>query len=96
MTRDEAIKALKAIEPQSRAMSVTGLYLYGSTARGEQRADSDLFVDYDTTSRFDILDLIDIKWLAERSTGGPVDLTTSHGLHPLLKPKVERDAVRVF
>ena len=54
-----------------------GLYLFGSTAREETTApsDLDLFIDYDLGSRFSLVDLVGIKQLLERRLGVPVDLT---------------------
>lgn len=44
MRRDEIISKLRAHEPELRAAGVTGLALFGSAARGEQRDDSDVDV----------------------------------------------------
>ncbi|MFH6781742.1 MULTISPECIES: hypothetical protein [Methylobacterium] len=32
----------------------------------------------------------------EAAVGGPVDYGMRSGLHPILRPQIERDAVRVF
>ncbi|MGC1778266.1 MAG: nucleotidyltransferase domain-containing protein [Xanthobacteraceae bacterium] len=44
MKRDEIISRLQAHEQELRAVGVTGLALFGSSARGEQRDDSDVDV----------------------------------------------------
>lgn len=44
MNRDDIIAALRAHEPELRAVGVRGLSLVGSAARGMQRADSDVDV----------------------------------------------------
>jgi len=44
MKRDEIIARLRAHERELRAAGVTGLALFGSAARGEQRDDSDIDV----------------------------------------------------
>ncbi|MGH6674639.1 MAG: nucleotidyltransferase family protein [Xanthobacteraceae bacterium] len=44
MKSDEIISKLRAHEHELRAAGVTGLALFGSAARGEQRADSDVDV----------------------------------------------------
>lgn len=49
MHRDEAIAKLKEHETELRQPGVEHLFLFGSTARGEARDDSDvdLFFDYE-------------------------------------------------
>jgi predicted nucleotidyltransferase len=49
MDRDAAIAKLKAHEAELKRLGVQSLYLFGSTARGEARDDSDvdLFFDYE-------------------------------------------------
>jgi len=44
MKSDEIISKLRAHEHELRAAGVTGLALFGSAARGEQREDSDIDV----------------------------------------------------
>jgi predicted nucleotidyltransferase len=82
----------------SKALGATSLYLFGSTARDETNAgsDLDLFVDYDPAGRFNALDLVDIKLLLESELGLEVDVTTRDSLHPMLREDIERSAVRVF
>lgn len=97
MTRDDAIKALKAIEPEARAMGVTGLFLYGSTARGEAGPDTDLdvFIDYDR----DCLhgwDILGVKHLLEERLPVPCDFNTRNGLARLMPYGIAADMVRVF
>jgi uncharacterized protein len=49
MDRETAISLLKAHEAELRRLGVQHLYLFGSTARGEARSDSDvdLFFDHE-------------------------------------------------
>jgi uncharacterized protein len=98
MRRQEAIDQLKAAAETVAGMGATGLYLYGSTARDKGKADSDLdlFVDYDPQSKFNALDLIGIKLFLEDRMGIEIDLTTSDGLHPRLRPVITQSAIRIF
>jgi uncharacterized protein len=98
MRRQEAIDRLKATSDAVVGMGATGLYLYGSTARDKGRDDSDLdlFVDYDPGSKFNALDLISIKLFLEDRLGIEVDLTTSDGIHPRLRPTITQSAIRIF
>jgi predicted nucleotidyltransferase len=72
--------------------------MFGSTARGEANAQSDidLFIDHDPRGRFNALDLVAAKRLLEQRLGVGVDLTTRKGLHPLIRKQVEAEATRVF
>ena len=79
-------------------MGATALYLFGSTARDERRSSSDLdlFIDYDPTRKFSLLELVGIKQLLEEKLAVEVDITTRNSLHPMLRRDIEQSAVRVF
>jgi predicted nucleotidyltransferase len=98
MKLDEARERLRNFAPAIQAMGATSLYLFGSTARDEPRAESDLdlFVDYDPAGRFNAFDLIGIKQFLEDELHSPVDITTRDGLHPMLREDIEKTAIRVF
>ncbi|MFH6782809.1 MULTISPECIES: nucleotidyltransferase family protein [Methylobacterium] len=98
MTQGDAISHLKAHADSVRAMGATALYLFGSTARNEARpvSDLDLFIDDDPESRFNGFDLVGIKLFLEDQLEKAVDVTTRDSLHPRLRERIERSAVRVF
>jgi len=98
MTRMEAISELRRHADAIKAMGATSLYLFGSTVRDEAtpESDLDLFIDYDPDSRFSLIDLVGIKLLLEERLGVEADVTTRGGLHPRLRDKIERSAVRIF
>jgi uncharacterized protein len=81
-----------------RAHGVRALYLFGSTARGMAHADSDvdIFIEAEQADRFNAFDLIDVKSILEKRLDAHVDLTTRDGLHPRLRPEIEREAIQVF
>ena len=98
MTRTDAISQLLRHADAIKAMGATSLYLFGSTARNEAAADSDLdlFLEYDPESRFSLIDLVGIKLFLEETLGIEADVTTRDSLHPMLKEKIERSAVQVL
>lgn len=98
MSRTEAIRILQQNADAVRGMGATALYLFGSTVREEAHrgSDLDLFIDYDRTRGFSLLDLVGIKQFLEEATAVDVDVTTRDSLHPMLKDDIERSAVRVF
>jgi predicted nucleotidyltransferase len=97
MERDEAISRLRAHEADLRRLGVQHLYLFGSTARGEARDDSDvdLFFDYER-GKFGLFELMDVQAYAARVLGRKTDIVTRDSLHKSLRPAIEASAARVF
>jgi predicted nucleotidyltransferase len=62
MTRDDAIARLRAHEAELKELGVEHLYLFGSTARGEARDDSDvdLFFDH-PEGAIGLYELMDVR-----------------------------------
>ena len=97
MKRDDAISRLRAHEADLRRLGVEHLYLFGSTARGEARDDSDvdLFFDYER-GKFGLFELMDVKERAADILGRQADVMTRDSLHPRLRKRIEESAVRLF
>ena len=95
--RDAAIARLRAHEPELRRLGVQHLYLFGSTARNEMGAESDvdLFFDYER-GKLGIFELMDVKEAAARILGRKADVTTRDSLHKTLRQKIEAGALQVF
>jgi len=74
---------------------VRRLAVFGSTARGEARPDSDVdvLVEFDGPATFDRY--AGLKLFLEDLLRRKVDLVTEKSLKPALRPNVEADAVRV-
>lgn len=98
MNRTEAISLLKRHAPAVQAMGATALYLFGSMARDEAQASSDLdlFIEHEAGSDFSLIELVGIQQFLEQELAIAVDLTTRDSLHPMLRGDIERSAVRVF
>jgi predicted nucleotidyltransferase len=98
MRREEVIAKLKEAEPVIRARGAAALYLFGSHARDQARTDSDVdvFIDKDRTRKFGFDEFMDIYFVLQERLGDKVDYGTREGLHPLLRSKIEREAIKVF
>jgi uncharacterized protein len=98
MKRQEAIELLESVAGPAKSMGATAMYLYGSTARDDGRPDSDIdvFIDYDPLGKFNAFDLLGIKFLLEDHFHLPVDIATRDGLHPRLRERIEKSAIRVY
>jgi len=97
MRRDEVIEKLRAHADAIRGFGVKALYLYGSTARDEsgEASDIDLFADVNY-SRFGFVAFMDAREYLADLFGRKVDFTTRNGLHPELKDRIVRSAIKVF
>ena len=97
MDRTDAIAKLKAHEAELKQLGVEHLYLFGSTARGEARADSDvdLFFDHPEGS-LGLYELMDVKEAAARILGCRADIMTRRSLHRTLRERIQAAAQQVF
>jgi predicted nucleotidyltransferase len=97
MDRSDAIATLKAHEAELKQRGVQRLYLFGSTARNEAGAgsDVDLFFDYEQ-GRFGLFELMDVKERASAILGRKADIMTRDSLHRALRGQIEASAILVF
>ena len=97
MERSAAIAKLKEHEAELKQLGVEHLYLFGSTARGDARPDSDvhLFFDHPVGS-LGLYELMDVKDAASRILGCKADIMTRRSLHRVLRERVEASALQVF
>jgi uncharacterized protein len=98
MDSREVLAALRAHEEELREAGVLRLSLFGSTARGEQRGDSDidLLAAFDATRRLSLLDVVDIEMRLSDLLGRPVELVEEGTLKPRIQKQVDAEAVRAF
>lgn len=98
MTRDEATTELARHADALRARGAHAAFLFGSTARGESRDDSDLdvFIDVVPGRKFSLIDLAGMHAFLVDALGIEIDLTTRNSLHPKLRDQIESEAIRIF
>lgn len=90
--------ALKALEEPLRERGLTALALFGSTARGTSRPDSDVdvLIDVAPDVSFSLVDLVSVKHFLEDNLGRKVDVVIREGLDPAIRDRVIREARAVF
>src|SRR5207253_543680 len=97
MKRDEAISRLQQHEADLKRLGVERLYMFGSTARGEAKDDSDvdLFFDYEK-GKLGLFELMDVKAFVSNILGRTTDIMTRDSMHKTLRQSIEATALRVF
>lgn len=98
MDRDHVIATLRGHESELRAAGITRLSLFGSTARGDERPDSDidLLAGFDETRRISILTVVAIERQISRMLDRTVELVEEGTLKPRVRKNVEAEAVHAF
>ncbi|MEW6351922.1 MAG: nucleotidyltransferase family protein [Thermodesulfobacteriota bacterium] len=97
MRKREMMEVFAAHREELRAMGVTQLALFGSTAREEDREGSDVDILLDTESPSGFFHLISIKLRLEEILGTDrVDVVTREGVHPGLKENILSEAIDVI
>jgi predicted nucleotidyltransferase len=98
MLRAKALAILRGREHELRAKGVTGVALFGSTARGEagSASDVDLVLELDESAALGLLDLVDLKETLAEELGRSVDIAFRSRLRPWLAARIAPDLVRVF
>ncbi len=98
MKRDEVLATLRAHEPELRAAGILRISLFGSMARDEAQANSDidLLAAFDDAREFSLLDVIGIENRLADLLGRRVDLIEEGTLRPRVRQSVGREIVRAF
>ena len=86
------------MQPELAHSGIAALYVFGSFARGDSRVDSDidLAFEVESGSKFNLFDQASLRMMLEERLGRHVDFLSRDAIHPDLKPRIERDLVRVF
>ena len=96
MNRTEVLEILSRSKPTLVARyGVARIALFGSTARGTARPDSDIdiLVAFDGPAMSERY--FGVQFFLEDLLGRPVDLVTDKALRPEMRPFIEREAVHV-
>lgn len=91
---------LSSLRPHASTLAghgVTGLWVFGSVARGQAGPDSDvdLLVEFGVQARPSLLGLASLRVELSELLGAKADLVERETLLPAVRTAAERDAVRV-
>ena len=98
MDREHLIATLRVHESELRAAGILRLSLFGSTARGDDRPDSDidLLAAFDDTRRISLLAVVGIEAQISRMLGRTVELVEEGTLKPRVQKNIKVEAVCAF
>lgn len=96
--RPDLLQQLRRLGPSLRDEGVASLALFGSRARGDGRADSDidLLINFDDRRRYSLLDVIGIAHLVEDNLGLEANVFDKRSLDSEFMASVKRDLVEVY
>jgi predicted nucleotidyltransferase len=97
-SRHEVLAGLRGLESALRAEGVTHLAIFGSRARGDHRADSDLdvLIEVAADQKFSLLDLVGVAHTIEDSLGISANIFMKRSLEPQIAETIASDIVEVF
>jgi predicted nucleotidyltransferase len=95
LTRESTVRRLRELAPQLRERGVASVALFGSVARDEAQAgsDVDVLIELSKPMGFEFFALED--YLTDM-LGAPVELSTRAGMRPRVLAAAEADLVRIF
>src|ERR1700745_4216936 len=98
MNSAEAVEALRRSEQALRDRGVVHAALFGSVARGDDRAgsDIDIMIEIDPDARMTVYEYLDLKDYIAALFDKPVDVVNREGLKPYVRPAATADALYAF
>jgi uncharacterized protein len=94
----DVLSLLRTHESELRRLGVSHAAVFGSVARGEAGADSDIdvLVDLDSGHPMGVFEYARLKLYLNEICGGTADVVNRRTLKPLLRDSVLRDSVNAF
>ena len=93
--RDRLFELREEIRRAAAESGARDVRVFGSVARGEEQAGSDVDFLVDVEPGRSLLDLARLELRLERLLGHPVDVVTEAGLRESVRAAALRDAIRV-
>jgi predicted nucleotidyltransferase len=98
MEKSYVIQTLRLHEPELRAAGIVHLRLFGSVARGEASAESDvdLMADIDRSKRLTLFSLAGLENRLSDLLGVKVDLSPADSMKEAVRARADREAIHAF
>jgi predicted nucleotidyltransferase len=98
MDKLRVIRILRAHEPELKAAGIVHLHLFGSVARGEESAESDvdLLAEFDKSKRLTLVKIGSLQGQLSRLLGAPVELSSPEWMREPVRSKALHEAVLAF
>ncbi len=98
MDRQSVIDRLNSNKASLKALGLTQLSIFGSTARGQASAasDIDLAVTLDKSAQIDLFRFAAISEQLTRLLGSRVDLVVEPARNPRMQAQIDQDRLRVY
>jgi predicted nucleotidyltransferase len=98
MDKGYVIKTLRAHEPELREAGIVHLRLFGSVARGEESAESDvdLMADFDLSKRRTLITMARLEFRLCELLGAKVGLSSATAMRERVRERALREAVSTF
>jgi len=94
MLREEVLERITSNREALQRFHVKTLAVFGSVARGEARAESDVDLLVEFSVPVGLFEFVRLRRFLEEILGARVDLVTPGALKPQLRQAVLREAVR--
>lgn len=97
-TLQDVVETLRTHEGELRRFGVSHAAVFGSVARGEARADSDIdvLVELDQDRPMGIFEYARLKLYIDEILNGAADVVNRRTIKPLLRDSILRGAVHAF
>jgi hypothetical protein len=98
LNKDQVLTRLRSRREELTRAGIVRLAIFGSVARGENTAQSDidLMGDFDPSKRLNLFDMVGLESRLTEIVGGRVELFDRKALKLPVKLRAEREAVRAF
>jgi predicted nucleotidyltransferase len=98
MNKGAVIEKLRLHEPELRAAGIVHLRLFGSVARGEESAQSDvdLMADLDRSMRLSLVGMARLENRLSDLLGVRVDLASASSLKEAVRARAVREGIHAF
>src|SRR5436190_23842315 len=98
IAREALLAGLRSLRPELEREGVTGLVLFGSRARGDNRLDSDidLMIEVEAGRKFSLLDLVGVAHHVEDNFGLPANIFMRRSLDRDFLAEARKSEIKIF